>query len=301
MWDHRLSFVKFFGPSLVLLVVVGSADPARAQAPSREALLNAFDELRSKVADERIYDPRAYIRLKVPRGRETVPVDLYNGSVRERLARFKGVPLNDGTASNVKTSIKVWAVPIRNERLTNKKVHLAKYVWGPKEKFAIYFETATPVQVGFYQEFTGAEPKLVLPNTEFPDSYKTVKAGTPYRFPVDIELDDNTDEEIMHIVVVASGCFENLPPQQHEQQVNKPAQHHAVFGRKYTDALNKKFAEARRSTRFRATTSGDKTAADEDMDPGSLTETTKEPNDVAIIAYGDNEFGEITIRLKKKR
>jgi len=315
MWKCRQPLASALAWAVALFVLVGGTSWLRAQAPSRDALLNAFDELRAKAKSEGIYDPKSFIKLHVPRGGtgETVSVDLYAGrGVKERLARFRGVPVNDGsTASDVKMAIKVWAVPLRDDgSLTSMKVHLGKHRWRPRERMAIFFETAIPVQVGFYQEFEnsdGGEPRLVqvLPDKDpakFRDARKTVQPGFAYRFPVDIELDDNRDDEVMVIVVVASGTDPDLPPKDQTVTQGKPAKHHAVFSRRYVDALNEKAKEARRLvSRFRATASSDANAAQEDIDPGSMIETTGDPDKVATIAYGDNDFGMLRIRLRKAK
>ena len=283
-------------------MLAGVAGPARAQAPAREALLDTFDRLRAEVRRQGIYDPHSYIHVLVPRGPggPGVPVEMYGGDVKRRLDLFPGVRGPGDAGRGVKMAIKVWAVPLRDGRLTEKKVHIGKYRWRPREEMAVFFETAVPVQVGFYQEFGGGEePRRVrvLPDSKFPDSSRTVQPGYPYKFPVSIELDNNYDDEVMVIVAVASGSDSDLKPAGIGGA--KVVEKHAVFGRYYA-AMDRKAREAHLVSRFRASSSGQTDFGGGDPDPGSEAETMGDPDEVATLAYGENDYGMLRLVIHKR-
>jgi hypothetical protein len=290
----------------VLFSILGGAGPLWAQAPSRDILLNAFDQLRAKAQREGLNDPGSYHNISI-RGRSgrAVPIEVYAGRTRERLDQFEGVRILDrGTPRDAKVALKVWAVPFANGRLSRKKVNLGKYLWKPGEAMAFYVDTTIPVQLAFYYVKEGPDGEevsreQVLPSPKFLDANRTIRPGKPYRLPVDFELENNTRDEIMVITTVVSDSEPDVPPKD-LLSYNEVDEDHAVFGR-YNTAINRIAEEARRSVRFKATAASDPGADPEALDPDGQVETTGNPNQVATIAYGDKNFGELRIRLHKRR
>jgi hypothetical protein len=305
MRKHRRPLAS--GPvwAVSLLIIVGGAGSVWAQAPTRDMLLNAFDELRVKAEREGLYDPGSYRNISIRGQSGRVPIEVYTGQVREKLDQFEGVRIVDGgRPRDVKVLIKVWAVPIANGRLTRTKVNLGKYLWRPSERMAFFIETALPMQLAFYQVREGPNGEevgrdQVLPSPRFPDANRTIRPNRVYRLPVDFELDPDTKDEIMAITAVVSGSGPDLPPKD-LLSLNNIDPDHAVFGR-YNAALNRVAEEARLSVRFKATAASDPGANPQDLDPDGQVETMGDANKVATIAYGEKNFGELRIRLRKRR
>ncbi len=74
---------------------------------------------------------------------------------------------------------------------------------GVKEKFFVHIQSAVPVYVSLFQNYKDSliATKQVYPDTHYPDSFKVVQAGVPTKLPVTFEMDDNTVDETMSMVV----------------------------------------------------------------------------------------------------
>ncbi len=309
------------GTMLILTVLSAlalSGVSLRAQsgnAPSRQELLDAFRKLQKQ--SQAAFGAEKFDTIILPRNK-TRPTDLNLKVYAGPTVRFDGVPIgNNSNASGdalQKLMVKVWAVPLDEEKqLTNKKVHLGKHRWAPKELFAIFFETSVPVQIGFYQDYErepgGEEPRpsrQVLPDPRMPESYQTVQPGKPFRFPVNIRLDDNYKDELMSLVIVTAGDYQDLPPKKDPKTDPKkdPAktagENHVVFGKRYHDALDQmaKYVRAPSNpkARFNSTATTSRDASDPDM---TASEFSTDHDDVAIIATSAQRYGYLQIRIRK--
>jgi hypothetical protein len=281
--------------------VAATALPVRAQGPTRANLIDAFYDLREQT--KKAYkDSFETVIITKSKG-DSVPLRVMNQQGRSGITKFKGVDV-PASGGNAKLILKVWAVPLADGREIGKKVHLSKYAWRPKERMHLYFETSTPVYLGFYQDAVDSGGKLtartkVLPAPAFTQSYKVIEPNQKFRFPVTIELDDDLQDEIMSIVFVTAGD-PDLPIPNTTTTTTTPTKNNKlaeeeflVFGRSYDAKFDKKAEKVFRLTKFRATT--------DDGDPGSMTSSTGDPDDVAIIAYGNEQSGHVQIRLHKRK
>ncbi len=98
-----------------------------------------------------------------------------------------------------KLGVKVWF-----ELSDGTLVNPTKRKWSPKERFYIHVQSAVPVYVALFQNYPESRPttRQVYPDKGFPDSFKALQAGQETKLPVLFEMDDDTRDEIVSMVVV---------------------------------------------------------------------------------------------------
>jgi len=74
----------------------------------------------------------------------------------------------------------------------------------PKERFYVHIQSAVPVYVSLFQNYPESRPesKQVYPDAKHPDTLKVIQANVATKLPVPFEMDDDTRDEIMAMVVV---------------------------------------------------------------------------------------------------
>jgi hypothetical protein len=74
----------------------------------------------------------------------------------------------------------------------------------PKERFYVHIQSAVPVYVSLFQNYPESRPesKQVYPDAKHPDTLKVVQANVATKLPVPFEMDEDTRDEIMAMVVV---------------------------------------------------------------------------------------------------
>jgi hypothetical protein len=86
------------------------------------------------------------------------------------------------------------------------KINPVKHKWSPREKFYVHVEAAAPVYVSLFHDSpngeNGNKSTLVYPDSRYSHSAEVIQAGRATRLPVLFEMDDNTEEETMSMVVV---------------------------------------------------------------------------------------------------
>jgi hypothetical protein len=116
------------------------------------------------------------------------------------------VPITTTTTTGTTTAptdcnlgIKVW---FQLEDGTN--FNPIKRKMGVKEKFRIHIQAAVPIYVALFQNYPDDRPvsRQVYPAAKYPDSFKAVQPGQSTQLPVIFEMDDDTRDEIMSMVVV---------------------------------------------------------------------------------------------------
>ena len=101
---------------------------------------------------------------------------------------------------------------VAQEEADGTKVNPLKHEWSAKEKFYVHVQAAAPVYVSLFHEIPAQKGKtadsiLVYPNQRrYPNSGKAIQAGAATRLPVQFELDDNDEDEIMSMIVVRADC-----------------------------------------------------------------------------------------------
>lgn len=132
------------------------------------------------------------------------------GAAGDASAKFKissvadpTVEENDDVAQEkAEMAVKVWFTLVDGT-----KVNPLKHEWSAKEKFYVHVEAAAPVYVSLFHEIPAQKGKSadsiqVYPNRRYPNSGKAIQAGAATRLPVQFELEDNDEAEIMSLVVV---------------------------------------------------------------------------------------------------
>ncbi len=110
---------------------------------------------------------------------------------------------NDDVApEEAEMAVKVWFTLVDGT-----KVNPLKHEWSAKEKFYVHVQAAAPVYVSLFHEIPAQKGKAadsiqVYPNQRYPNSGKAIQAGAATRLPVQFELEDNDEDEIMSMIVV---------------------------------------------------------------------------------------------------
>lgn len=112
--------------------------------------------------------------------------------------KFAIAPVTVATTTN-NLGIKVW---FSLEDGTN--FNPVKRKMGVKERFYVHIQSAVPVYVSLFQNYPESRPesKQVFPDAKHPDTLKVIQAGVATKLPVPFEMDDDTRDEIMAMVVV---------------------------------------------------------------------------------------------------
>jgi len=173
-------------------------------------------------------------------------------------------------------------------------VNLSLYKWLPEELFYLYFETSVPVHVGLYQDYpnTTMATRKVLPDTNFPDSFKTIMPGGPYKFPILMKMDKTNEAEFMSIVFVAAGTQPmaiNETPK--DAGSGSPPEDGVARYQKAMEEINKK---ARKSAKARFNV-----AQQPMLTPMQIQTPVMNPDEVAVCAFGPEHYGFIQLKLFK--
>ena len=213
----------------------------------------------------------------------------------------------DNTARNL--GIKVWFT-LENGTAFNP----VKRKMGAKERFYVHVQSAVPVYVSLFQNYPDSKPesRQVYPDKEHPETLKVIQAGVATKLPVPFEMDDNTLDEIMAMVVVRADA-----PQIHTTVVTTttgttvtpvpaPAAT-ATLTVTSNDGVNTVVAQATASTLGTMKSINDG-LADKKMDdpmkfaiatPTIAVTMTTVPNDVAFYMLGTGYAGQWQLTLKK--
>ena len=133
---------------------------------------------------------------------------LGDGSAKFKIA---GVPdptveENDETSQDepeeMENAAKIWF-----ELADGTKVNPLKHQWQAKEKFYIYVEAAAPVYIWLFHETPDKNGKVaqsvqIYPDKQYPKSVNAVQPGRKTALPVEFEMDDDDQDEIMSMFVV---------------------------------------------------------------------------------------------------
>ena len=181
------SFVAFFVMSFVWNIMVQAEEPVDGR---RAAFERGFEQMLKNTAEG----------LTKPAVKET----LEKGGKSETFEKFAISSVAVATTSDTATTpcnlgVKVW-FSLENGTCFNP----VKRKMGVKEKFYVHIQSAVPVYVSLFQNYPESRPesKQVYPDKQYADSFKVIQAGVATRLPVVFEMDDDTRDEIMSMVVV---------------------------------------------------------------------------------------------------
>ena len=114
------------------------------------------------------------------------------------------VPCPDPGQPPLCMGVKIWGQLVDPLGNPGPCVNLQKHKWQRSERFYLWLEAAVPVQLSLFQNYPEGRPasRQVSPDPAFPQTFATIPAGQPYRFPALIQMDDDLRDELVSIVVV---------------------------------------------------------------------------------------------------
>ncbi len=106
--------------------------------------------------------------------------------------------------------VAMWAVKAdRTGREISGPINIALHDWEPNDYLYLYFETARPILINLYQLYpeTGypnqGEKRVVLPDRNFPQSFRPIQPGGAVRLPILLKLDNTRVDETIAVNVLA--------------------------------------------------------------------------------------------------
>jgi len=177
---------------------------------------------------------------------------------------------------------------------------------GVKERFYVHIQSAVPVYVSLFQNYPESRPesKQVYPDAKDPrnaEMLKVIQANVATRLPVPFEMDDDTRDEIMAMVVVRADA----------PQIQLTLATHAVSTITNTGGVTVVTAQATASTAGTMKSIND-TLVEKGVDAkdspvkfaiaapsATAAATTTVPNDVAFYMLGTGYAGQWQLTLKK--
>lgn len=259
-------------------------DQASNETARRDAFVKGFDQL-LKNSEEGIAKPAVT---------ELVSKDAGSESFSKFAIASVAVPVTTSTTTQCNLGIKVW---FQLENGTN--FNPVKRKMGVKEKFYVYVQPAVPVYVALFQNYPDSRPesKQVYPDNKYPESFKVLAAGQATRLPVLFEMDDDTRDEIMSMVVVRADA----------PQIQTTLSTQAVTSVTTTGGVTTVTAQATATTAgtmkgINDTISEKDNAQSKFVISGpaaTVATTTTVPNDVAFYMFGAGYIGQWQLTLKK--
>ena len=223
---------------------------------------------------------------------------------------------NNETETFIKFAIASVAVPATTTSTATTNCNLGIKVWfqlengtcfnpvkrkmGAKEKFYVHVQAAVPVYVSLFQNYPDSRPesKQVYPDTRYPDSFKAIQPGQSTRLPVLFEMDDDTRDEIMSMVVVRADA------PQIQSTLSTQAVSTVTSSNTGTTVVT---AQATATTAGTMKNINDTVTKGDEKDskfiisgPAQTVATTSTvPNDVAFYMFGAGFVGQWQLTLKK--
>ena len=129
------------------------------------------------------------------------------GSAKFHVAQSEDPTLDEEENEAIENDEDQLAVKIWFTLASGVKINPEAHRWGPKEKFYVHIEATAPVYVSLFQENAGDRKslkysQLVYPDSRYSNNAKAIQACSPTRLPVLFEMDDNTSEELMSMIIV---------------------------------------------------------------------------------------------------
>ncbi len=234
--------------------------------------------------------------LAQPAEKETFTKDGTGVTVEKFAIAPVSVPTTSPTATtSCNLGVKVW-FSLEDGTCFNP----TKRKMGVKERFYVHIQTAVPVYVSLFQNYPDSRPesKQVYPDAKYPETLKVIQAGVATKLPVPFEMDDDTRDEIMAMVVVRADA----------PQIQSTLSTQAVSSVTSSGGVTVVTAQATASTAGTMKSINDQ-VAEKGKDsvekfaiaaPTATTPvTTTVPNDVAFYMFGAGYVGQWQLTLKK--
>lgn len=275
---------SFLVATLILTVLGTAVVTAEEQTDKRRA---AFEEGFDKLLQNSRND------LGKPAVKETLAK---SGETFEKFA-ISSVAVStstDGTTTACNLGVKVWFT-LENGTCFNP----VKRKMGVKEKFYVHLQSAVPVCVSLFQNYPESRPesKQVYPDKQYADSFKVIQAGVATRLPVVFEMDDDTRDEIMAMVVVRADA----------PNIQSSLSTQATSSVSTNNGVTTVTAQASASTAGTMKGLNDRVAKGEDAETkfsiagpaATAPAASTVPNDVAFFMLGAGYAGQWQLTLKK--
>jgi hypothetical protein len=186
----KKSIVSFFTALLLCVSNIGLCQDGTLKAEpelDRDAAIKAFQQLQDNAKtglDSNAASAKGVKTVDGGKFAAIAPVDVpYAGGAMPAVSCCNG--------------IRVW-FELSNGRYVNPQT----YRWAPGEVFYVHVQSAVPVYVTLYQNYTNGLPsQRVYPVPHFPNSYQMHMPGVSTRLPVAFAMDMNYRPEHMSIVV----------------------------------------------------------------------------------------------------
>lgn len=156
--------------------------------------------------------------LKASRDNPPAPADIHRFQARNQAFQVVAhvpaivpvaVPNDLNGGKPVGLAVKVWAelVPDPGQDGPGSLVSLERHRWSPGQRFHLWFDSATPILIAFYQLAADkGSARFVLPTPTLPASFGTIPAGRPVKYPVLMQVDNDAKTEHMAILVTVPGA-----------------------------------------------------------------------------------------------
>ena len=268
--------------ALTFGTVVLFADEAETK---RKDFINGFDQLTKNTAEG----------LAKPAVKDSFSKDGTSVTVE----KFAIAPVTVATTTTATTTacnlgIKVW-FSLEDGTCFNP----VKRKMGVKERFYVNIQPAVPVYVSLFQNYPDSRPesKQVYPDNKYPDTFKVIQAGQATKLPVPFEMDDDTRDEIMSMVVVRAD----------NPQIQSSLTAQATTTVSTTSGTTTVTAQATAGTAGTMKSINDSLAGKKDAPekfviaaPSATASTTSTvPNDTAFYMLGAGYAGQWQLTLKK--
>ncbi|MFK7819949.1 MAG: hypothetical protein AB8G99_14600 [Planctomycetaceae bacterium] len=118
-----------------------------------------------------------------------------------------------------KLAVKVWFEQVNGMQPTGMYMNPEKHKFQRKERFRIWFETATPITLAISQYYpSGARiGKPVYPDQAYPSTFGVVTPGAPFALPVLFAMDDTLVDE--HMMLAISDATTSAGPTWNQNQL----------------------------------------------------------------------------------
>lgn len=176
-----------------------------------------------------------------------------------------------------------------------KYVNPQTYKWREKEPFSMWVETAVPIQLHLFQNYSDDSPKskAVYPDEKYSETFSSIFPGKPVKLPVNFQTDPGETKEMMSLVVARTDA-EQLPILEQAKKGDE-----LVF----RPALLQKLQFSMVSFNMEATRQGTiagHSARFDIIEPGMEPVSTM-PDAVQLYLLGDRKIHQFQITLQKQK
>lgn len=279
-------FCTVFTAFVALTFVTAALFAEDAAETRRQAFAKGFDQLLENTKEG----------LAKPVEKETYSKSGNDAAVGKFAIAPVTVPTTSATTTTVcNLGIKVW-FSLEDGTAFNP----IKRKMGVKEKFYVHIQSAVPVYVSLFQNYPESRPesKQVYPDAKYPETLKVIQAGQATRLPVPFEMDDDTRDEIMSMVVVRADA----------PQIQSTLSARSVSTVTNADGTTTVTAQATTRTLGTMKSINSEVAGKGTQDPVKFAiaapavttpATTTVPNDVTFYMFGAGYAGQWQLTLKK--